>query len=76
MVDHFIIGIRITMKKIKVKIKQLQDTSPMPDNGKYKGVPMTNIPAYHLLWLYDNNKCSPMVRRYIIDNLDDLEDEK
>jgi len=45
----------------------LKDTDPMP-NGKYKGVEMANVPASYLLWCYDNNKCSPHVKRYVQDN--------
>lgn len=53
----------------------LTDISPMPQNGKYKGVPMVNIPAWHLLWLYDNDKCTPEVRKYVEDNKEVLEKE-
>lgn len=40
--------------------------------GKHKGTAMANVPAQYLLWLYDNNKCTPEVREYITDNLDAL----
>jgi len=50
---------------------QLTDESEMP-YGKFKGEKMANVPASHLLWLYDNDKASPAVKEYIEDNLDVL----
>jgi len=49
----------------------LTDQSPMPF-GKHNGTAMANVPADYLLWLYENNKCTPDVREYITDNLDAL----
>lgn len=52
----------------------LQDTDPMPF-GKYKGTPMKEVPAYYLLWLWDNDRMSPSVEHYIEQNLEVLEAE-
>lgn len=52
----------------------LTDKSPMP-YGKHKGISMTGVPASYLMWLLDNNKCSPNVRAYIEDNLSALKKE-
>lgn len=52
----------------------MDDSTLMPW-GKYKGVKMGNIPAFYLLWLYDNNKCNGEVKNYIKDNLDALKQE-
>lgn len=49
----------------------LTDTSKMPW-GAHAGKPMQDVPASYLIWLYDNNKCSPDVRQYITDNLETL----
>lgn len=51
---------------------KLTDNSPMP-YGKYRGTAMANVPADYLLWLYDNNKCTPPVAKYIDDNMDVLD---
>lgn len=52
----------------------MEDNSLMP-YGKFKNEKMANVPAYYLLWLYRENKCSGEVRQYIIDNLDVLKEE-
>lgn len=52
----------------------LNDNSPMP-YGKYQGREMANVPAEHLLWLWENDKCCKDVREYIEDNMDVLEKE-
>lgn len=31
----------------------LTDNSPMPLGKKFKGVPMANVPDYHLKWWYN-----------------------
>ncbi len=49
----------------------LTDTSPMPW-GAHAGKAMQDVPAAYLIWLYDNNKCSPNVKQYITDNLETL----
>ena len=43
--------------------------------GKYKGTEMANIPASYLIWIYENNKCSLEVIKYVRDNLDVLTEE-
>ena len=52
----------------------LNDNSPMPF-GKYKGDKMINVPAFHLIWLYDNGKCNSEVKEYIKNNYDVLYSE-
>lgn len=52
----------------------MTDNSIMPF-GKYKGEKMINIPAYYLLWLFDNNKCFGEVEKYIKDNMDVIREE-
>lgn len=52
----------------------LTDNGLMP-YGKYKGTRMEEVPASYLLWLYDNEKCSTDVKKYIEDNIDVLNDE-
>lgn len=51
--------------------KVLSDESLMPF-GQYKGKEMANVPASYLIWIYDNNKCTPEVANYIEDNMDAL----
>lgn len=41
------------------------DNSIMPGSGKYSGYKMGNIPASHLLFLLENNKCYGAVKEYI-----------
>ncbi len=50
---------------------ELKDESPMP-YGKYKDMPMKDVPASYLIWLIDNKKCSGAVKRYIEDNMNAL----
>jgi uncharacterized protein (DUF3820 family) len=56
---------------------KLNDLSPMPF-GKHKGVPMQDVPASYLFWLWSNgkehDKLCP-VAEYIRSNLDALEME-
>lgn len=35
------------------RLKELDDTSPMPF-GKYKGMPMSDVPASYLHWFWVN----------------------
>jgi uncharacterized protein (DUF3820 family) len=56
------------------KIDKLTDNSPMPW-GKHKGEKMANVPAYYLLWCYDNNKVCDRVRAYVEENMDILEEQ-
>ncbi len=53
--------------------QKLKDGDLMPDSGQhFNKTKMANIPDSDLLWLYHNKKCSPRVRKYIEDNLEDL----
>lgn len=52
----------------------MNDESIMPF-GLFKGEKMANVPADYLLWIFDNNKCTPDVAKYIADNLDVLKAE-
>jgi len=52
----------------------LIDNSLMPF-GKYKGTKMANVPASYLIWIYENNKCSIEVIKYVRENLDVLKEE-
>jgi uncharacterized protein (DUF3820 family) len=56
-------------------MQKLTDESLMPF-GKYKGTRMIDVPYFHLLWLFDNDKCDKEVKEYIEDNLDALHAEK
>jgi len=56
----------------------LTDTDPMPW-GKHRNVPMSDVPASYLFWLWsagamEHNKTDP-VADYIRRNLDELEKE-
>lgn len=51
------------------KPEPLKDDSLMP-SGKHVGERMIDIPARYLLYVYDNNMCSKLVRNYIEENLD------
>ena len=53
------------------KVYVLTDTDQMPW-GKYKGQQMQDVPAFYLIWLYENNKCNWQLKCYIEDNLDTL----
>lgn len=52
----------------------MTDNSKMPF-GKYKGEKMANVPASYLIWIFENNKCSPEVAKYIAENLDVIKAE-
>ena len=52
----------------------MTDNSLMPF-GKYKGTKMANIPASYLIWIFENNKCSIEVIKYVRENLDVLKEE-
>lgn len=42
------------------------------DYGKYKGTKLKNIPASYLLWVYDNDRATPEIRRYVKQNYMEL----
>ena len=43
--------------------------------GKYAGEKMANVPPEYLLWIFENNKCTPDVAKYIADNLEVIKSE-
>jgi len=51
------------------KTPYLSDESLMPNWSKYSGRKMANVPASYLLWIHDNNKCTPDVKEYIERNM-------
>ena len=53
---------------------KMTDKSIMPF-GKHKGKQLDQVPADYLMWLYENNKVSGLLKEYIEDNLDVLEKE-
>lgn len=56
----------------------MQDTDPMP-YGKYKGRPMSDVPASYFHWLWHNGvgkKRGDPVREYIKANMDSLQQEE
>lgn len=52
----------------------MTDNSLMPF-GKYKGEKMANVPSDYLLWIFENNKCTQEVAKYIAENLDVIKAE-
>ncbi len=52
----------------------MTDNSLMPF-GKYRGEKMANVPADYLLWIFENNKCTPEVAKYIAENLSVIKSE-
>ena len=52
----------------------MEDTDLMP-YGVHKGKEMQDVPASYLIWLFENNKCSGDVKKYIEDNLEVLRKE-
>ncbi len=43
--------------------------------GLHKGKKMANVPDHYLKWLYENNKCSGDIKKYIEENADSLKIE-
>lgn len=54
--------------------EELNDLSPMPW-GKYKGVPMQDVPASYLHWLWNGNCSDARVKAYIEKSKSALEAE-
>lgn len=52
-------------------MEKFNDNTIMP-TGKYQGEPMIKVPAFYLIWLYENKKCSGGLKEYISDNLEVL----
>ena len=59
------------MGRIKASDIILTDNDPMPW-GVHKDKKMANVPSGYLLGLYEDNKLSGAVKRYVEDNLDAL----
>ena len=55
-------------------LEPLKDSDEMP-SGKHKGMKMEDVPAKHLLYIYENEMCSERVKQYIIDNLDVIQQQ-
>jgi uncharacterized protein (DUF3820 family) len=49
----------------------MDDYSKMP-YGIHKDKQMVDVPEDYLLWLYENNRCSGEVKKYIEENLDTI----
>ena len=52
----------------------MNDSSLMP-YGKYQGQKMANVPPEYLLWIFENNKCTSEVAKYISENMDAIKAE-
>jgi uncharacterized protein (DUF3820 family) len=52
----------------------MNDSSLMPF-GKFKGVKMIDVPAEHLLYIYENYKLYGEVKAYIEENLDVIKEQ-
>lgn len=48
---------------------------PIIKYGKYEGKKVSQIPAEYLIWLYENDRCSPMIKDYVKKNLSILKME-
>jgi len=59
----------------RASTEKLTDESPMPF-GKYKGLKLIDVPAFVLIFLYDNDLKEGPLRDYIEDNLQALKKEK
>ena len=55
---------------------ELIDKSPMPQNGKFKGVAMEDVPYWYLFWLEEQPYCPENVKDYINENRDVLLEEQ
>ena len=54
--------------------KSLGDDDPMPD-GPHAGKRMRDVPARYLLWCADQRGCHELVRAYVDENREALEQE-
>ena len=52
----------------------LTDIDPMPF-GKYRGVPMQDVPVSYLHWLWHNGLTDTSVKEYIQKSIDSLKQE-
>lgn len=55
---------------------KLTDGDPMPVKGKFKGVPMEDVPYWYLFWLEEQPYCPENVKAYIEENRDVLKIEE
>lgn len=55
---------------------KLTDGDPMPVKGKFKGVPMEDVPYWYLFWLEEQPNCPENVKAYIEENRDVLKIEE
>ncbi len=54
--------------------RYLSDESIMPNWSKaHGGKKMVNVPAKYLIWVYENNRCTPDVKDYVERNMDALQ---
>jgi len=40
--------------------------------GRFKGLPLHQVPKWYLIWVYENDKCNPEVKNYVERNIDVL----
>lgn len=52
----------------------ITDNSLMPF-GKHQGQKMANVPPEYLIWIFENNKCTPDVAKYIAENMEVIKSE-
>lgn len=53
----------------------MDDNSIMP-YGKHRGEKLANVPAAYLIWMYDNKKLSPELKKYCEENIEVLKIQK
>lgn len=58
----------------QVEEETFNDHSVMPF-GKFKGKQLINVPAFYLLWLYNEGCGHAGIKKYIIENLNSLRKE-
>jgi hypothetical protein len=66
------IPVELPPKPVKEKMPDLTDDSEMP-HGQHKGLLMKEVPAQYLIWLYDNDRASASVKKYIKANMEVLQ---
>lgn len=60
----------------KHEIFEIYDDNTVLKFGKYQGFKLRNVPAYYLLFLFDNNKSFGALHDYIKENEEHLRLEK
>lgn len=53
-------------KKRKTKSNGLLSDSDLMPYGKHEGKTMKNVPVPYLVWMYNNGKCSEIVKEFIV----------